>query len=61
MLIKVTGKNSNTGRYRAKDMNAAQRAESLAERNYKTTGDSQVDKRALNEINQAIKEAKDSQ
>lgn len=59
MLIKVKGKNSNTGRYNAKDLTPAQRVESLAERNYRPTGNPEADSLAQQNIEAALKEAKE--
>ena len=53
MLIRTKGKT-----YKAKDLTAAQRVESLADRNYKPTGDRETDRQTERNIEQAIKLAK---
>lgn len=58
MLIQVKGKNSNTGQYKTKDLTPSQRIESLADRNYKETGNREADNLAKKNIEAVLKEAK---
>ena len=58
MLVIVKGKNSNTNQYKSKDLTPVQRVESLAERNYRPTGNREADNKALRDIEAAIKIAK---
>ncbi len=58
MLIKVKGPHSNTGKYKSHNLTAYQRVESLAYKNYKPTGNREVDNQALKNIESALKEAK---